>query len=98
MSERRKSTMRRQFNDAFSAPDGSFSITKVIAVFAQIAVLYHMGKNFDSLIDRPESLAIVLTVLILPDIAKKIITMKLGVSDAKSRKVEGMVRQGEAAG
>ena len=95
MSERRKSTFRRQFNEAFSAPDGSFSITKLIAVFAQIAVLYHMGRNFDHLMDKPESLAIILAFLVAPDLLKKIITMIFGGSESKHRET---IRQGEAAG
>ena len=71
-------TWRRQFNESFCDPTGHFSITKTIAVAAQIAVLYHFGRTFDTLIVTPESLLIVLSFLIAPDIIKKALTMKLG--------------------
>jgi hypothetical protein len=76
--ERRRSPLRRQFNDAFSTPDGRISLSKTIAVFAQIAVLFHFGRSFDALIERPESLLIVLSFLVAPDIVKKALVMKLG--------------------
>ena len=76
--EQRKSAFRRQVNEAFCSPDGSFSITKFLAVWAQIAVLAHMNRVFDELVKRPESLLIVLCFLIAPDILKKALTMKLG--------------------
>lgn len=71
-------TWRRQFNESFCSPDGQFSITKTIAVAAQIAVLYHFGLAFGDLVERPESLLIVLTFLIAPDIMKQALKMKLG--------------------
>jgi len=49
-----------------------------MAVLAQMTVLYWTGKSMDHLIDRPESLLIMLSFLIAPDIVKKALTMKLG--------------------
>lgn len=77
---RRHSPFRRQINEAFCDPNGQFSITKFLAVWAQIAVLAHMNRLFDDLIARPESLLIVLAFLIAPDIIKKALVMKLGGS------------------
>lgn len=76
--ERRKSTLRRQFNESFTDPQGRFSITKTIAVWAQISVLAHMNRTWDVLILHWDSLAIVLTVLVAPDAVKKLISMKYG--------------------
>jgi len=82
-SEKRRGTLRRQVTEAFVSPDGRVSISKTIAVFAQIAVLYHFGLSFDKLIDKPESLAIILLFLIAPDILKKALAMKLGGNGEK---------------
>lgn len=71
-------TWRRQFNESFCDPYGHFSPTKTIAVATQVMVLYWTGRLMDRLIDKPESLLILLCFLIAPDIIKKALTMKLG--------------------
>ncbi len=76
--EKRKSTLRRQVNESFCSPDGSISPSKTVAVFAQIVLLYHLGKDFDELIKQWESLAWVLTFLVAPDVVKKLLVMKYG--------------------
>ena len=76
--EKRHSPVRRQLNEAFCGPDGTFSISKFMAIWAQIAILAHLNVWFDKLIERPESLLIVLSFLIAPDIIKKALVMKLG--------------------
>jgi hypothetical protein len=78
--EKRKSPMRRQMNEAFCDPLGKFSISKFLAVWAQIAILAHMNRWFEELISKPESLLIVLSFLIAPEIIKKALVMKLGGS------------------
>ena len=76
--ERRKSAFRRQVNAAFCDPNGEFSIKKFLVIWTQIVVLGHMGTSWDKLLDRPESLAIVLCVLIAPELISKFLSMKLG--------------------
>ena len=68
-------TFRRQFNESFSSPDGQFSVTKTVAIAAQIMVMFHAGRSFDTLILHETSLFICLSVLIAPDLAKKLMTM-----------------------
>lgn len=68
-------TWRRQFNESFSSPDGQFSVTKTVAIAAQIMVMFHTGRAFDTLILHETSLFICLSVLIAPDLAKKLMTM-----------------------
>ena len=68
-------TFRRQFNQSFYSPDGNFSITKTIAIAGQVMVLFHAGRSFDTLILHETSLFICLSVLIAPDLAKKLMTM-----------------------
>jgi len=76
--EHRHRPLRRQLNEAFCGPDGRFSIGKFLATWAQIVVLGHMGTSWDKLIDKPESLLIVLTILVCPDVFKKFLAMKYG--------------------
>ena len=71
-------TWRRQFNQSFQTPDGNFSITKTIAVAAQVMCLYWTGRLMEELIERPESLLILLAFMIFPDIVKKALIMKMG--------------------
>jgi len=78
MKEKRHSPIRRQLNQAFCDPTGNFSISKFLAVWAQIAILAHMNRWFEELIAKPESLLIVLSFLIAPEIIKKALVMKLG--------------------
>ena len=80
MKERRKSAFRRQVNEAFAGPDGEFSVSKFLAVWAQIAVLAHMNRTWDELLAKPESLLIVLTFLVGPELFKKLVAMKFGGS------------------
>ena len=87
--EHRHSPLRRQANEAFCGPDGRFSIGKFLAIWTQIVVLGHMGTSWDKLIDKPESLLIVLTLLICPDVLKKLIAMKYGNGAADAPKPAG---------
>ena len=80
LAEQRHSPFRRQVNEAFCDPDGRFSIGKFLVIWTQIVVLAHMGTSWDKLIDKPETLLIVLGFLITPDLVKKIIIMKFGGS------------------
>ena len=76
----RKSPLRRQFNSSFCDPDGNLSWSKTIAAWGQVAALYHFGKSFDLLIDKPETMAIILAFIIAPETIKKFLNMKYGVA------------------
>ena len=76
--EKRKSPFRRQVNEAFCDPNGNFSIKKFLVIWTQIVVLGHMGISWDKLIEKPETLFIILSFLIAPEIISKFLTMKLG--------------------
>ena len=81
--EHRKSPIRRQFNEAFCSPDGTVSISKVLAVVTQVGVLNHFMLGFDKVVANPESLLVILTFLIAPDVIKKAIAMKYGATNGK---------------
>lgn len=77
-NERRNQPMRRQANEAFLGADGKVSLSKLVATFSQITVLYWTGKTFDTLIQHTEAFLICLTFLIVPDVFKKLLAMKYG--------------------
>ena len=78
---KRTQILRRQFNDSFCAPDGSFSVAKTIAVFGQIRLLYHLNMHFVDIMRNWDSLLVIVSAVILPDAFKKLITMKYGGTD-----------------
>lgn len=78
--DQRTQTLRRQVNESFSDPNGRVSVTKIIAVLSQIAALFYFGRDFTALIDKPESLLIILTFLIAPDSIKKFLSMRYGAA------------------
>ena len=78
--------MRRQVNEAFCSPDGQFSPTKTIAIAAQIVLLYHLGKDFDELIDRWDALLLTAGLTIMPDTFKTLIRLKFGAPEVVKAK------------
>jgi hypothetical protein len=74
--EKRRSPVRRQFNESFCDQNGNFSMTKTIAIASLVMLLYHTGKSFDKLIPAWDSLMVCLSFLICPDLIKKWLTMK----------------------
>ena len=71
-------TWRRQFNEAWCDPSGNFSPVKAIAIFGQIMLLYYTGRFFETMIESPDTLLICLSFIIMPDVVKKLISMKYG--------------------
>ena len=76
--ERRKATLRRQFNESFCDVKGNVAITKVIAVSGQIMLLFYTGRYFEAMLSKPDTLLICLSLIIVPDLAKKLLNMKYG--------------------
>lgn len=74
--EKRDSPLRRQVNEAFLGPDGRVSLTKIIAIAAQVGVLYQAMQTWDRLILSWDVLTVVLVFLIAPDGFKKLVQMK----------------------
>ena len=71
-------TWRRQFNESFQNPDKSFSPAKAIAIVAQVITLFQMNLHFAELVGKWDSLTVVLTFLVAPDVFKKFLNMKYG--------------------
>lgn len=71
-------TWRRNLNDGFLNPDGSFSWAKFFTTCTQTSLLYHLNAHFEALMKSWDSLAVVLVVLIAPEMFKKLVSMKYG--------------------
>lgn len=97
--ERRHTPIRRQFNSAFLAPDGSVSVSKLVAFWAQVVVLYNLGKYFEKLIDHSDTMLVLLAVLIAPEIIKKMLRMKMDTvaqQEQPKKKSGGILKGNEA--
>lgn len=73
-------TWRRQFNESFETPDGSFSPSKALAIMGQAALLVQLNLHFESLIKSWDALMLVCGFVIMPEIVKKFLAMKYGGS------------------
>ncbi len=60
-------------------------IAKVIAVAAQIVVLYYTASLFVDMLSKPETLLICLGFLIAPDIVRKTLNLKYGVTNGATK-------------
>ena len=78
IKEQRKSPIRRQVNEAFCSPDGQFSPTKTIAIAGQIVLLYHLGLDYDDLMDKWDALLLTAGLVIMPDSFKTLMRLKFG--------------------
>jgi hypothetical protein len=76
--ERRNRVWRRQFNQSFMDEHGNVMVAKVIAVAAQIMLLYQTSKHFEAMLGKSDTLLVVLSLLILPDLARKWMNMRFG--------------------
>lgn len=71
-------TWRRQANESFCDPGGTFSAAKTIAVVGQVMVLYYTGRYFSEMLAKPETLLVCLSFIIAPDVVKKFVSMRYG--------------------
>ncbi len=72
---------RRQFNQSFMDEHGNVMVAKVIAVAAQIVVLYYTASLFPDMLSKPETMFICLGFLIAPDAFRKWLNLKYGVTN-----------------
>tara|TARA_R110000868_G_scaffold262740_1_gene521449 strand:- start:157 stop:432 length:276 start_codon:yes stop_codon:yes gene_type:complete len=79
-NERRKSPMRRDFNDAIRDVNGRFSWPKLSVILGQLYSLYLIDYHKDDIIYQWDALLILLSVLIAPHILIRVIQSKFPVS------------------
>ena len=79
--EHRHGTLRRDLNALVRSPDGDFSPSKLMAFAGQGMCLWLIWAHTDAVLNTEYTLLTLLVFLIIPDSAKKLISMKLGVPD-----------------
>ena len=75
---RRSSGIRRDLNDLVRSPDGKISGSKIGTYAGQYIAGNLLLTHADDLIDHWDSLAIMFTVLIAPEMWRMIMSMKYG--------------------
>lgn len=76
--ERRQSLFRRDINELVRDPQGKVSAGKVGSIIGQFIAAKYLLQHNGELIDKWETLLILLSVLIAPELIKKMVTMKYG--------------------
>ena len=85
LPDRRKGGIRRDINSLFRGPDGEISGSKLGTYVGQYLAGRALYLNIDELIDHWDSLAILLTALMLPEILKRIMLMRIGGGSSETR-------------
>lgn len=74
--ERRTARLRRDFNDIARSPDGRVSEAKLWSSAGKAAALFLLVRHAESVIESWDVLAVLLLVLIAPDLFKKFIAVR----------------------
>ena len=77
--ERRTQLLRRDLNDLVRNADGRVSEAKTWAVIGKACAVWLLLHHTEYIVDRADALAVLLSIVILPDVFKKIIDAKYGV-------------------
>ena len=77
MNNIRHGVLRRQVNSLWMR-DGELQESKVFSTVGKGLIVWLIYHHVDDLIDHYEVMLVLFAFLILPDVVKKIITMKLG--------------------
>ena len=83
--ERRGSTLRRDFNDLVREESGRLSPTKIGTLVGQWLAVKLILENGTAIIANWDSLTVLFTVLIAPEIAKKALNLKYGNGHAAAK-------------
>lgn len=81
MTDRRRSGVRRDFNDLVRDESGKISGSKIGTYAGQGLAGWLLYTNAVALIEHWEALAMIFTVLIAPELAKKRMTMKYSANE-----------------
>lgn len=86
MSDQRN-TIRRGIN-SLGMRDGELQESKLFSSVGKLLVVWLIWKHSDTLINHADTLIILLTFLILPDIIKKLLTLRFGGAVTESTRTE----------
>ena len=84
MSERRRSGLRRDFNDLVRDESGNLSPTKIGTLVGQWLAVKLILENGEKIIANWDSLTVLFSVLIAPELFKKLMNMKYGNGHAST--------------
>ena len=76
--DRRIANVRRDLNDLVRTPQGQVSEAKVWSNVGKFIAAYLLLHHAQYIIERWDALTILLTILVLPDLFKKVLEMKYG--------------------
>ena len=79
--DRRQATIRRDLNDLVRNEKGEFALMKLLAYSGQVICCYLLLHHAEYIVDRWDALAILLTFVIAPDLARRIISSKFPVPE-----------------
>ena len=77
-SVERRSVLRRDLNDMVRDPEGRVSEAKLWASLGKAICAYLLMYNRDAIIRNWDALAVMLVIMVAPDILKKLLSMKYG--------------------
>jgi len=77
--ERRKSPIRRDFNDMVRSPDGRISESKIMSTIFKVLMCYVFVVHADAILKDWMILTVFVFGMIAPDLLKKLMAIKLGV-------------------
>ena len=86
--EKRQSTIRRDLNDLVRDQSGHLSPTKIGTLVGQWLSVKLILENGSEIIANWDSLTVLFSVLIAPELAKKLLNMKYGISTNGPTKAE----------
>lgn len=75
-SDKRTASVRRDLNDLVRGLDGKVSAAKTSALLGQGIAAYLLLAYSQTVLERWDSLAILLTILVAPDSFRKVVNMK----------------------
>lgn len=78
--ERRTQSLRRDLNDLVRDPSGRVAEAKVFAVVFKASMVYVFLKHAETVLKDWMILGVFVTALLAPDLLKKVLSMKAGLS------------------
>ena len=86
MTEKRHGGIRRDLNEIVRDEGGKISLGKVGTAVGQFIAAKLLLQHSEFIIDRADSLAILLLLLIAPEMVKKFLTLKYGTNGHEDKK------------
>lgn len=84
--ERREPSVRRDLNDLIRGPDGKVAEAKVFAVIFKSAMIWVLLEHAEKILKDWMILTVFVAALLMPDLLKKLMSMRLGADATKGLK------------